>query len=58
MWFVSSEIIMKAHFRADDLSSLLVSRVSIYTLVYFSASVFPEELGALLFYRMQNLSVF
>lgn len=58
MWFVSSEIIMKAHFRADDLSSLLVTQVSIYTLVYFCVSMFPEELGALLFYRTQNLSVF
>ncbi len=27
-------------------------------LVYFCVSVFPEELGALLFYRTQNLSVF
>lgn len=58
MWFVSSEIIMNAHFSADDLSSWLVSRVSIYTLVYFCVSVFPEELGALLFYRTKNLSVF
>lgn len=52
---------MKAYFSADDLSSLLVGlliQVSIFTLVYLCVSMFPEELGTLLFYRTQNLSVF
>lgn len=39
MWYVSSEIIMKAHFSADDLSSLLVSQVSIYTRLFLCERV-------------------
>lgn len=58
MWFVSSVIVLKADFSADDFSSLLVGLFSTFTLVYLCASMFPEELGALLFYRTQNLGVF